>query len=75
MLLLMLFLFVSVELQVHITWNNMDHHGQMQEQKRISNKQDQNTNTKYTSDSTPKHTKTAKKGAINSYTLTFDLIT
>lgn len=53
----------------------MDHHGQMQEQKRISNKQDQNTNTKYTSDSAPKHTKTAKQGAINSYTLTFDLIT
>ena len=47
----------------------MDHHGQMQEQKRISNKQDQNTNTKYTSDSVPKHTKTAKQGAINSYTL------
>ena len=38
----------------------MDHHGQMQEQKRISNNQDQNTNTKYTNDSAPKHTKNRK---------------
>ena len=53
----------------------MDHWGQIQEQTWMSNKQDQNTNTKYTNDSAPKHTKTAKQGAINSYTLTFDLIT
>ena len=39
----------------------MDHHGQMQEQKRISNKQDQNTNTKYTSDSVPNTPKQPNK--------------
>ena len=60
MFLLMFLLFVSVELQVHITWNNMDHHGQMQEQKWISNNPDQNTNTKYTNDSAPKHTKNSE---------------
>ena len=39
----------------------MDHWGQIQEQTWMSNKQDQNTNTKYTSDSAPNTPKQPNK--------------